>query len=342
MAEIIAEVVGRWDSEKHSPLERDLLFSEILLRLEFLERTHYHQYVPTLGPQHQEFEKRLEKWLDNVSDEADRRLLFEYVPHITFFTREDFLQLHQAALRGPITRWIIDELDLQLDDPDLDDKINTEIHRHTWFCPISDSMQIADFHRTNGIGGVDFRPDWRSLEKFGDPQQKRSELLKFMQRQRLRRIVLLEDFIGSGAQLRNPDVIGFAGSLNVAVLLVPLIICPEGCDNIRATLQTEKYNKHNRVRFEPVLSLKPDQFVNSKSSPRDDLERGIQELVRKTYDTDVVGDGAASPRPYEAFGLRNTGAQVVMYSNTPANTLPIIHHESNTWNPLFRRSARIK
>ena len=91
-----------------------------------------------------------------------------------------------------------------------------------------------------------------------------------------------------------------------------------------------------------MLELPLEHFVPSLKPPSNgSFFRGIFDIIHRTF-KQVVGDNSANPRPYQPFGFKNTGALVVEYSNTPANTLPIIQHESNTWNALFPRSARIK
>ena len=41
------------------------------------------------------------------------------------------------------------------------------------------------------------------------------------------------------------------------------------------------------------------------------------------------------------LGFRNTGANVVLFSNCPNNTLAIMHYDgSDSWEPLFPRNSR--
>lgn len=336
-----AQLAEKWDDRTDMKSFCGRRFTRIYETIEFFESRHYRQYVPTQGPRHQEFLRRFDNWLENVDSDEDKRVLFEFAPQIIFFGREEFTGLHQAAFRGPITRWVIDELGLALDDPQLQSKIHDELTRHTWYCPITDSMPISDFHHANDIGGVDFRPDFRSLDKFGcDPKK----VLDYMQGQtvaggaaKLSRIVLLEDFVGGGTQIT--EAIKLAASLDphIDVLFVPLIVCPSGSQKARVCVCG-----YANVHYEPVLELTEDLFINphlslTEKSP----ELAVRDLANKTYPA-VTGDNTAQPRPYSPFGFSQTGATVVMYSNTPANTLPLIQHESNTWNPLFRRSARIR
>ena len=211
-------------------------------------------------------------------------------------------------------------------------------------------MAISDFHHANNLGGINFRPDWKSLATFGHPDR----ITEFMANHRdanhrpqaLRRIVILEDFIGSGTQMVetvrseggvNCSAVEFAASLSadIPVLLVPLIVCPEGAD------QARRFTSAN-LTVSPVLELKPDEFVEwSVAVDPKELMTLLSDLAHRTY-ADVVGDGTVAPRPYTRLGVGRTGGLIVTYSNTPANTLPIIQHGSNTWDPLFPRSARIK
>lgn len=342
MPETLAERVGRWDLSGAQSTTGEF-FNQIHERIGFLQRLHFDQYLPTLGPDHlTDFETRLERWLDNLPAEEDRQILLELVPYIICFGREEFSKLYQAALRGPITRWIIEQSALNFTATDLDATLLKESHEHTWFCAVSDSMQISDFCHANNLGGINYRPDLRTLCQFGDF----SKILSFMQNRQdamgravpLRRMVVLEDFIGSATQLRDAELlINKVLAHNIPILLVPLIICPDGVEAIQ-----NMFGANPNFRLDPVVQLHKDLFINDRTIPQpNSLTAKVKDLAQRCY-SQVVGDDAAAPRPYSPFGCFDTGAVVVLYSNTPANTLPIIQHRSNTWLPLFPRSARVK
>ena len=157
----------------------------------------------------------------------------------------------------------------------------------------------------------------------------------------LRRIVLLEDFVGSGTQMEN--AIRFICSLPspIPVLLLPLIICPDGADMGRR-LSVDPSFPH--LTYSPVIELKRADMITAATPSDGSFRSYVADAVRNTYGT-VVGNDAARPRPYDPFGFPSgagTGATVVLYSNAPANTLPILQHQSDTWNSLFPRSARMR
>jgi hypothetical protein len=339
----IADLVEAWDTSLDAPKTPETTYGEIHKRIIYFYGTHYFQYIPTLSVLYPDFESRLDKWLGSASDDKHKRILFELLPRLPFFSREDFNKLHQAAFEGPILRWIVDEAGLAFDSPDFQSQLENEAHRHTWYCPISDSMQINEFHHINDLGGIDYRPDWRSLARFGDP----ALVTKFMSDHHdingaapLKRIVLLEDFIGSGSQAS--DTVKFIRLIaqTCPVLVVPLIVCPAG-----ATMWRGIQNRP-QLTFSPVIELKPSDMITSATIQDGSFEALVAELVQDTY-VSVVGNNASAPRPYGPYGFpppidEGTGAVVVLYSNTPANTLPFIHHESSSWSPLFPRSARVR
>jgi hypothetical protein len=158
----------------------------------------------------------------------------------------------------------------------------------------------------------------------------------------LSRIVLLEDFIGSGTQLMDAvPMIQQLTAANVPILLVPLLICPEG--NRLAEDLANRFKPH--LVYRPLIVLEATAFVHSSPpmppATEPTLHQQIRPLIISTY-KDVIGDNSAAPRPYTPFGFGSTGAVIVMYSNTPANTVSAIQHISNTWTPLFPRSARVR
>src|SRR5205807_3580729 len=76
----------------------------------------------------------------------------------------------------------------------------------------------------NNIEGADLRPDWRTLATFAEPQRVKA----YMDTNRLQRVVLLEDFVGTGTQMTTS--VNFASTIPGApsVLVLPLITAPGG------------------------------------------------------------------------------------------------------------------
>ena len=292
--------------------------------IQYLGRKIYNDYEPA---QFDIFEDRLDQWLHNVTSETDQQDLFRLLSHLFFVGRSEFEALCRAAHHGPVLRWLVEQLGVDISDPDAAITLATGI-RETWFCPITDSMRINSYLKVNQLEGRSHQPDWRSLQKFGNPDKLRT----FVAANAIQRVVLLEDFVGSGTQMRS--AVTFAAELdpNFQILACPLIICPDG-----DTAGVELGNRFPNVAFDPVLRIAPSMLIKPDAQPDEPpLYAAIRSLTQR------VRDQLAAPGPDEEsyHGYKQTGAVFAMYSNCPNNSLPILRDRTNEWSPLFPRIKR--
>ncbi|CAN5883140.1 hypothetical protein BH18ACI4_BH18ACI4_00780 [soil metagenome] len=214
----ISEHVQKWTLEATVPA---VDFNDIHAAIEDLITKRFYEYVPTAAGPHPDFRTRLANWLDQVSN-ADQKVLFQLVPHIFFLGREEFMSLCRAAFRTSILKWLVDQSGLQFSNTNFEGELN-QVLQETWFCSITD-WDLGTFYRVNRISGAGMRPDLTSLSKLSSAR----ELRTFLRDQNLRRVVVLEDFVGSGLQMREvePILTSLAGSS--PTLIVPLVVCPSG------------------------------------------------------------------------------------------------------------------
>lgn len=323
MADKIEERVRQWGDKKSR---------ETNLRLQHLALHLYGSYEPSQPPA-PDFWQRLDKWLNNVApDQAAEKILFNLIPELFYVGTEELKELYRFAYNGPIARWLIEETGLMLDDPKITEKLY-QAACETWFCPISDSMRINSFYHVNNLpANWDFRPDWRSMDQFASEEKIRSYCYG-----RIKRLVLIEDFVGGGRQMK--DAVAFASKFTdiLSVLVVPLIICPKGMTTAASLEKTQG------VRFSPVLSLEQDAFIPRIATlGLPEFVYEVLDLANKTYPkvSNNTPPGKNN-KPYFPLGWDETGGLIVMCSNTPNNTLPLIHWKSDSWEPLFPRHDRI-
>ncbi len=294
---------------------------ELIEQVSWLGRELYQDYEPY---EYETFSERLVAWLEQVDNDNDRQTLFSILDHLFFVGRREFESLCRAAYNEGIIRWLIDCLDLPVDSPNLDLQL-AEAVKGTWFCPVTDSMRINAFLKVNRLTGQSYRPDFRSLAQFAD-----AKVVREFMGTKLKRIVLLEDFVGSGSQLEAPAKFAASIDSDVQILLVPLICCPKGLEKA-----LELAAAHSNLSLTTVLELSKDLLVQP-FGPTDEADgfEQIRDLVDRTK-------GRLSlPNQQNPFGYRSTGALVVMYSNCPDNTLPIIHDDRGAWSALFPRIER--
>lgn len=328
----LTELVEQWTIEGHRPLGRNDAFIELLKELEFLSKKYYSRFVPALFPPHTpDFLGRLTKWLHNEGlTPEQQRLLFQFALKIAYISFDDFLQLYRSAFVGPVTRWVVDELEFSLKDADFATRIDEELRKHTWYCPVTDSMVISEFYHANGITNIDQRPALRPMVDFSAPKR----LREYMDDHNLTRLVIMEDFVGTGTQARN--VVKWAVKhLRCPVLFVPLVICPAGLKKF-----SEVVKEHpRRLRVEPILVMDDSVFVIPGSVANDRLLNEVAALAKVVH-CNVAGIPDTSFGP---FGFGDTGGAIVLFSNTPDNSLPMIHHHCrppSRWQALFPRVSR--
>lgn len=327
MKDAILSLVDKWSTPSAGEEYR-----EIYQKIYHLSENLYYDYEPTSGP-NLSFLNRLENWLANCSKESDKKRLFKLIPQFFYIGKEEFNSLYRVAYNTSVAKWLVDEIKLDLETTNAEEKLSNAV-KETWFCPISDSMRINQFYHVNLIPGVyDFRPDWRSLAQFGSKQKIKS----YIKTNKIKRLVLLEDFVGSGSQMMKSIIFasGILKSLNI--LVVPLVICPVGEETARL-LET----KFSNVKIRPIIKTPETSFVTPlKTKGEMNLFSQIRELANRVYLQTTNGRAPSDDKPYGPFGFNDTGGLIIMHTNTPDNTLPLIHWESETWNPLFKRHSRV-
>jgi hypothetical protein len=289
--------------------------------LVWLQKELFYEYEPNLF---EAFDDRLFAWLQNVNDGDDRKSLFRLLEHLFFIGKQQFDSLCRAAYGDAVTRWVVDQADLDVADPVLSQTISN-LMQNTWFCPITDSMRINGFLKLNGLRGHDYRPDWRSLQEFADKKR----LEDYMTTTGIQRLILLEDFVGSGQQMKSTVAWAAAAFPALPIMVVPLVCCPTG---IMTGSELEK--SYQNVTFSATLTLKPELFLREQAQVNEpEIFTRVREIILRVKSR--LDNWQSKP-----FGFEGTGALVALYSNCPDNTLPIIHHRGDHWTPLFFRIRR--
>jgi hypothetical protein len=237
----LRELVKRWDLENpdDSP-EVASKFQSILGKLEWFGTSEWAEYLPCHHPDFSAgYLNRLANWIGNVQKPEEQQLLLEYALYIAFFSHADFCALYRTAFCGPITRWIVERARLRLDQPDFQSRLADELFQRTWYCPVTDSMDINEFYHTNHIVGVRHRPGFALLKMLDQPMEGESSNTAARLRDNLEkyrrapnpqqaappldRLVLLEDFVGSGTQASGA-LLWAARNLDIPILFVPLVL----------------------------------------------------------------------------------------------------------------------
>ena len=307
-----------WDSQDEDFLDHTAI--------QYLGRIAFDDYEPA---QFERFDERLDRWIHNVANENDQQTLFLLLNYLFFIGRPEFESLCRAAYNGNVLRWLVDQLDVDLKDPSAIDRLDEGVAT-TWFCPITDSMRINSFLKANGLSGQSHRPDWRSLTKFANPDK----ILDYVTDNGIQRIVLLEDFVGSGTQIRSAITFAATISNDIPILAIPLVVCPAGHQ-----VGCELEETHANVSYDAVLQISSTSLITPDASTNEPpFFQAVRDLIPRVRTR--LQNPASDVESQRYHGYKGTGAVIAMYSNCPNNTLPIIHDETDEWQPLFPRIRR--
>lgn len=345
--------IQEWDSEYPPPNKNETAkYTGIYAVLNYLSEEEWKAYLPAEHPDHSsQYIERLAAWVGSTKDEDEQKVLLEYALYISFFSHDDFNALYQASFEREAAQWVAQSMEASLFSADecrhYGEDVQNELYNHTWFCPVSDSMNINSFYKVNNIKGIRHRPSFMTLEMLarGATAEKMNSLTNklkaFMDNpgfenkltcKPLKRLVLLEDFVGTGSQSRAALEWALA-ALNCPILFIPLIIAPQGY----AELEQLMNRSAGRLIIRPVVTLGKIDLIGPNSEGNTwPFALALEALVGKHYAPAWKKDRI------DRFGFENTGCSVVLHSNAPNNSVSLIHciSEDNGWHALFPRVKR--
>lgn len=325
MADELTLLVAKWIN---SDVDDTRGFRGLKAKIDFLTEVLYNEYLPTKAGGHGEFRYRLTKWIRSATDEDQKKLMFLLINHLFFIGQKEMEALYLTAYSCHVAKWLLRKNNIQLDSPQAEELLK-QAFATTLFTGITDSLRLGDFIRMNEIQGHPIRFCWEQGLTDWNP----ANFVASMGNRT--KIVLLEDFVGSGSQMENAVREACALAQHYEVLLCPLVICPEG-----AKLASQLTAVHPNLSFSPALQLEPSSFVGKIANAGEPaLFAELRQLVVDLHP--AVTGTTPWVQNHGPYGYRDTGGLIVKHDNCPDNTIPMIHHASNTpWNPLFLRTSR--
>lgn len=271
-----------------------------------------------------DFKRQVERWLDNIDDVDEKFMLLNSLTYFTFFNRDHYEALYREALNGVITQWLIDICRIDICTMSLGADIEKAIG-NTLFSAATDSMEISAFCHTNGITNK-HRPVWFGIidkeDTLDQLQQKASIWSTTLKGWGRKQVVVLEDFIGSGKQIK-PLIDFLASMYELKALIVPLTICPQGDCAIREYVAQKRFKN---VFYAPVTVLPDDLVLGKDIANRNEILVRLKKFAQDYHDK-VIGTSPRSTPTYLGFG--DIGALFAKYTNCPNNSLPLFWYGEN-------------
>lgn len=310
-------------------------FADLTATIDFLEVALYSDYEVTDVGQHGQFGLRLARWLSSATNEDDQKNLFLMLRYLIYIGREEMKSASLTAFSKNTANWILETTNISIFDRGARAEIQ-KAYSEIAFTELTDSFGLGNFLRWNNVHGGNVRYTWEQHLEDWTPS---AFMMNVLDKGNKNRIVLLEDFVGSGSQVEK--ALHLCCSLQhynpeIKVLFCPLVICPEG-----KKMATKLQLQYSCLSYSPVLEIPQEHFISPTFDPN---ERAEYDNIRKTLISvhhRVKGTPGSWMQQTPPFGYRNTGAMIVKFDNCPDNSVPALHRQSDLgWSPLFFRNSR--
>lgn len=322
------ELIGNLAKETEVCSQGDNPFRRILDEVLFhadLRFGDYTQYQSAEG----EFPVRLKKWIDNVSNDNGKKILFQLLDRILFIDNLQMQSLYRDAYRRIIVPWI-SQGNLSAEDmlsAAYESSVRSLLRQYQFFS-ITESFVFRNLIHDNSLHGL------RDPIILGENKKVAKAALDTALSRSCKGLIGFEDFVGTGDQaFRILSLVRKKISSQWRVLFVPLIILERDLAALNKNLDSIN------IEIKPVLVVPVLACLQEKSLPGEPPEfTQIRTLIDLTAKRVLLPlDRILDDPPQDPYGYKGSGATVVTCHNTPNNTLPLIHHRAPKWSPLFRR-----
>ena len=255
----------------------------------------------------------IRKWLDQFDSAEDQRLMFKLLSRVRFYSEDSVrAKMHEAfgivrrnirTVVNPRARRRRDILVSSLDDSAAKSGLT--------YCKL--------FADENGIADRCVQPLGGLSRRFGENHQ-------------IQRLVLIDDFSGTGRTLegglkKNLALLQRANVEGVRIVLIAVVGFAQARDRIERFM--EQSGLEADVHFCDSLGAEDQAFSEQSAIFPDRSEREAAKQVAEAKGVMLVGKNS--------LGYGGTQATVVFYQSCPNNTLPVFWSEKNGWSPLFPR-----
>ncbi|MGE5579476.1 MAG: hypothetical protein ACM3WU_05450 [Bacillota bacterium] len=314
-----------WDDDSRDDARDCYRYQGAMDEIAFNARLRYTDY-PTFSTPNAFF-RALCEWLGNVDDKESRKALFRMLSYICFIDRKQMVALYRDVLRRIIAPWVLEGFATpeMLLSGDYDRILVARIRKFP-FCSITESARLLDFKQVNCLIGL---PKGRIL---GEDPKKVAVMLPDRGKN-ISGLIVVEDIVASGNQaLRTLTVVAREKNPSWRVLFCPLIILECGLERIVNAPQLQG------IDIRPGLVLPDVSCVRQARTPGEPADfESFRTIIKQTAARVLEKYGNTDDPPKSEWGYGDCGAFLVTCHNTPNNTLPLIHHRSRSWSPLFQR-----
>lgn len=370
--ENIANLVEKWNLEYYQRQDDESFenikyisdYTSIFQNIKILAEFKYEPYQPVISPPENDFMNRLYDWLMLFS-ENEQKFLFYLASKILFFNLHQINHLsyhtYQRCIKKCILEDIISERNLRKNDYRSAERYYNEELEKTLFVGLTSSSRINDFSHFNRE--IDRNVNYGlNLETLLYPTKRKLELLhddnlielcdnfeEFIINsentiREKRRIIIIEDFCGSGSDSVEKLINLNQSGLNFEkIIFAPFIITYKGIENINKFIETFDLTRDFKYVYGELIPESMKCFDQEENYLQSDWfeDEDISEVIKSVCEVKYNDYFCETLDQDDKYGFANLKIVLVHYYNCPDNSLPFIWNNDRDFTPLFMRSRRI-
>jgi len=316
-------------------------------RLQFLAQRKYDRY--DLFSSGETFLSRLMQWLENF-DVKDRQTAMEIVDSLKFVSQYEMKELAVATFEGIrtslfSTRRLSDE-NWRVYMESREQMIGEELSKSIFMACADDIL--FDYFRRYAMQQVSVFNKDNFVEYYKIDEETRIDLPEY------KRIFLIDQLSGSGITAIRKEDSGWKGKIptffeiwkedvkDCDIYYCPYLQGPASKQHLEASLPvwTKDIGRQKSVKVLPTCSISVSSCLSSDEGLTIDETLPVANLCRDDrYFSKFVDDRHIRKGGAAYYGFGRAGLTLVLQSNCPNNTIPLIWHSYNDWFPLFPRIA---
>lgn len=313
-------------------------------RLRFLAERKYNRY--DLYAPGELFESRLVDWLENF-DVEDRPMAMEVVWALTYVSQYEMRAICTAMFQD-ITQIVESEmtgLTVSSGPAYLDSRqesVDQELSQ-ALFVAMADDVLFDFFRRYAQMNCARITKD-NFVEYYKLDRERRDDLVEHS------RVFLIDQVSGSGfTAIRKEDGI-WHGKLptfqqlweqearSCKLYYCPYILAARAERHLRDYLPVwaREVGMGRPPSINPTCRVRVSPCLREQGGDEIDIQSPVARLCRKYHSRFIVDEHMEKGGPCE-YGFGSAGLTLVLSTNCPNDTLPILWHNFNGWKPLFPR-----
>lgn len=364
MEELYGKGLASDPDEYNERKDRENRHKDMFEKLVFLEKHFFNEYDLNKPQSFMEvFLRWIEQFNGNVGGvndgsilNSENRYAFILAHKIIFFSRDQIISLLKEVwdrIKRELLMLAAKQDNVSPIDLMFDGELISEQLKASAFVPLSDSSHFMEFRHhclpSGGFASIVIPCFDRLCLPLEFNNKDLIDKIKKMYGTK-KNLFIIEDFSGSGTSIEKNVKSIIQNYMFENIYFCPCIISGKAKRRLK---KLEEFAREKGKTFKVLYGIdmgKRYSILDADSGVwQEQRIKALQEISKKYFESHFKENAylyldhhRKNPEKPTPFGFKNCGLTIVLFTNCPNNSLPIIWSEDGGWHPLFKRYERFK